>query len=270
MPFIRRAARLASATAMLAALALVLLIPGVSQTAAQDAPGAVFSDTEEKAIGEIVRSYLLANPQLMLEVLEELEAYEDGIEKERQAEAIAANYEALFRDSHSFVAGNPDGAITVIEFFDYRCPYCQQTADDIQTLIDTHEDVRLVLKEFPILGPDSTIASQAAIAAIPQGKYLEFHFAMLRSEGNLDLDEVMDIAADVGLNVRQLARDMDTARVSTIIETNRNLAFEVGVRGTPAFIIGDELLPGAASLEALEARLDAVRQERKATEEEAG
>ena len=182
----------------------------------------------------------------------------------QQAAAIAANREGLEQDGFSFVAGNPDGAITVVEFFDYRCPYCKQVAEDMTKLIERHDDVRLVLKEFPILGPNSTIASEAAIAAIPQGKYLDFHFALLESKGTLDRAKVMEIAEAEGLDTDKLARDMESARVDRIIDTNHDLAREIGVRGTPAFVIGDSLIPGAASIEEIEARIQAVRDAAKA------
>ncbi len=251
--------------AALVGLALLVAAP-IGASAQQSAPQEgvqsgedVFSDVQKEAIGEVIRDYLIANPQLMLEVMDALDAYESVAEREQQRVIINANRDALERDGVSYVAGNPEGSITVIEFFDYRCPYCKQTADDMEKLIETTDDVRLVLKELPILGPDSTVASQAAIAAVPQGKYLQFHFALLRSEGKLDREKVMEIAEDVGLDVDRLARDMESARVEAIIDNNRALAREVGVRGTPAFIIGDELVPGAAPLEALEARIEAVR-----------
>ncbi len=241
------------------ALALGALLAATASGVAQDSKAGPFSNAEKEAIGEIIRDYLIANPKLMLDVMDALDAHESKAEQEQQRVAIAANLEALERDGYSFVAGNPDGAVTIVEFFDYRCPYCKQTADDMEKLIEEHDDVRLVLKEFPILGPNSTIASQAAIAAIPQGKYLAFHFALLRSEGILDRDAVMEIAEDVGLDTDKLARDMESEKVDRIIDTNRNLALDVGVKGTPAFVIGDTLLPGAAPIEEIESHLQAVR-----------
>ena len=237
------------------AAALALTLPASAQSAPDDA----FSDAQKEAIGEIIRDYLITNPQLMLEVMDALDTYEAEAEAEQQRVAINANREALERDGYSFVAGNPDGAITVVEFFDYRCPYCKQTADNMAELIERHDDVRLVLKEFPILGPNSTIAARAAIASIPQGRYLDFHFALLKAEGTLDRDKVMEIAEAQGLDTDKLASAMESARVDAIIEDNRNLAREVGVRGTPAIVIGDELVPGAAPLDVIEARIQAVR-----------
>lgn len=252
------------ARASFAALGLAALLPLAPMTALAQEGSKTFSEAEKAAIGEVVREYLLENPQLMLEVMDALEAYESEAEAKQQAAAIAANREGLEQDGFSFVAGNPDGAITVVEFFDYRCPYCKQVAEDMTKLIERHDDVRLVLKEFPILGPNSTIASEAAIAAIPQGKYLDFHFALLESKGTLDRAKVMEIAEAEGLDTDKLARDMESARVDRIIDTNHDLAREIGVRGTPAFVIGDSLIPGAASIEEIEARIQAVRDAAKA------
>ena len=126
-------------------------------------------------------------------------------------------------------------------------------------IIKRNDDVRLVLKEFPILGSNSTIASRAAIAAIPQGNYLDFHFALLGVEGTLDRDKVMEVAAAQGLDVDKLSSAMESERVDRIIDDNRALAREIGVRGTPAIVIGDELVPGAAPLDVIEARIQAIR-----------
>lgn len=244
--------------AICTAAAMSLLI-GVSPVSAQESDKDIFSDVQKEAIGEVIRDYLIANPQLMLEVMEALDAYESQAEAVQQRVAIEANREALERDGYSFIAGNPDGAITVVEFFDYRCPYCKQTGDDMAELIKRNDDVRLVLKEFPILGPNSTIASRAAIAAIPQGNYLNFHFALLAVEGTLDREKVMEVAEAQGIDVDKLANSMESERVDKIIDDNRTLAREIGVRGTPAIVIGDELVPGAAPLDVIEARIQAIR-----------
>lgn len=241
-----------------AAFVMVVAV-GATSASAQEAAEDVFSDVQKEAIGDVIRDYLIANPQLMLEVMEALDAYESQAEAVQQRVAIEANRDALERDGYSFVAGNPDGAITVVEFFDYRCPYCKQTGDDMAELIKRHDDVRLVLKEFPILGPNSTIASRAAIAAIPQGNYLDFHFALLGAEGTLDRDKVMEVAEAQGLDVDKLSSAMESERVDRIIDDNRTLAREIGVRGTPAIVIGDELVPGAAPLDVIEARIQAIR-----------
>jgi len=253
---IRLLSRSARSVFAAAGIALAML---AAPSFAQEEGADVFSDVEKEAIGQVIRDYLIANPQLMLDVMDALDAYESQAEEERQRVVIQDNRDALERDGHSYVAGNPDGAITIVEFFDYRCPYCKQTGEDMLALIERHDDVRLVLKEFPILGPNSTIASRAAIAAIPQGKYLDYHFALLRAEGSLDRDKIMEVAESVGLDTEQLARNMESARVDAIIDENTSLAREIGVRGTPAIVIGGQLVPGAAPLSDLEARIQAVR-----------
>lgn len=230
--------------------------------AAQGAPAAVFNAQERAAIGAIVRDYLIANPEVLMEVLDALDARESAADEARIAAAIEANRAALERDGHSYVAGNPDADITVVEFFDYRCPACKMASDDVRRMIETRDDVRVVFKEFPILGPDSTLASRAAIAAIPMGGYLEFHFAMLANEGPLDRARILEIAREVGLDSARLERAMDSAKVAEIIDANYALAREIGVTGTPAFIIGNKLIPGAAPLEEIERVIAAERARR--------
>lgn len=239
----------------LPAIAAVLLALPAS---AQDTPRA-FSPEEEAAIGAIVRDYLIANPQVLVEALDALDAMEAEEEAARQAAAITANRDALERDGVSFVAGNPDAAVTLVEFFDYRCPACKSAAEGVRELVAERDDVRIVFKEFPILGPDSTLASRAAIAAIPLGGYQAFHFALMENEGTLDRDRIMEIAAETGLDTERLERGMDSARVTEIIENNYDLAREIGVRGTPAFVIGTTLVPGAAPLAELEQLIEEER-----------
>ncbi len=245
--------RTAAFAAAIACAAFVLRAPAIAQDASP------FSEAEKEAIGEIIRDYLVANPEVMIEVMDALDAQEAERDRVETAAAIAKHREALENDGYSYVAGNPDGEITVVEFFDYRCPYCKQSAEDVKEIIRKHDDVRLVLKEFPVLGPESRVASRAAIAAIPQDRYLAFHFAMLENEGTLDEERIMEIAEDVGLDTERLARDMESARIEEIIKTNREIAFDIGVRGTPAYVIGDTLVPGAAPLEEIEARIDEAR-----------
>ena len=237
---------------------LMAIAASPTAVSAQGSEG-TFTPAQEEAIGQIVRDYLVTNPQVMIEVMDALDAMEAEADSVRQQAAITANRDALERDGYSYVAGNPDAEITVVEFFDYRCPYCKQVAEDVRALIARRNDVRIVLKEFPILGPNSTAASEAAIAAIPQGRYMDFHFALLQNEGTLDRNRVMEIAETVGLDTARLARDMASERVQTIIEANLNLAREIGVRGTPAFVIGDALIPGAVPIEEIEARIEQAR-----------
>lgn len=218
------------------------------------APHAVAADMDRAEVEKIVREYLLTNPEILNEMLTELKAREEAGATEKAKTAIASNRDALHNDGYSYVAGNPNADVTVVEFFDYRCGYCKKVRDDVVEFIGADPNVRVVFKEFPILGAASVEAARAAIAAKKQGddKYWAFHNAMLGADG-LDSDTIYDIAAGQGIDVAKLKTDMQGADVDDIINKNRKLAGEIGIDGTPAFIVGDQLYPGALDAEELKA-----------------
>ena len=157
------------------------------------------------------------------------------------------------------VAGNPQGDVTVVEFFDYQCGYCKAVQADTQTLIKGDSKLRFVLKEFPILGPASVVASKAALASRGQGKYVEFHNALMAQRGQLDEAVIMRLAKSVGLDTDRLKKDMDSPDVLKVIAANQALAEKLNIRGTPAFVFGDELVPGAIKLDDMKRLTDAAR-----------
>lgn len=214
------------------------------------APQASAAEMTKEEVEKIVRDYLLANPEILNEMLVELRAREEQQAAETAKSAIASSQDALLNDGFSYVGGNPNGDVTVVEFFDYRCGYCKKVRDDIVAFMAADSGVRIVFKEFPILGATSTEASKAAIAARKQGddKYWAFHQALLGADG-LDSAAIYDIAAGQGLDVTKLKADMEAPEVADIIAKNHELAEKIGVDGTPAFIIGDKLYPGAISVD---------------------
>ena len=214
------------------------------------APQAIAVETDRAEVEKIVREYLLANPEILNEMLAELRAREEASAAETAKSAIAGNKDALLNDGFSYVAGNPNADVTVVEFFDYRCGYCKKVRDDIVSLIAEDANVRVVFKEFPILGAVSTEASKAAIASRKQGddKYWAFHQAMLGAD-SLDSAAIYDIAAGQGIDVAKLKADMETPEVADISSKNHELGGKIGVDGTPAFIVGDKLYPGALGID---------------------
>jgi protein-disulfide isomerase len=157
----------------------------------------------------------------------------------RQHEAIAANAEEIFRSSQSFVAGNPDGDVSVVAFFDYNCPYCRDGAPDLDRLLAEDSKVRLVLKELPVLGRDSEDVARIAQAAIPQGKYLELHRRLLGDRGRATKDKALRIASELGLDMARLQADMHGQAVGDAIAANAQLADRLGIRGVPFYLVGD-------------------------------
>lgn len=229
------------------AAALLLTSPVHAQ---QSKPSA-FDPAQEQAIQEIVRDYLLKNPEVLIESLQTYQEREKVAAAERQREALKTRRAALNEDPDAPVLGNPDGDVTVVEFFDYRCPYCKKVADDLREAVAKDGNVRLVMKEFPILGPESQYAARAALAAVPQGLYEEFHFALMTTPGKITQSGILKIAEQVGLDVGRLERDMESEAIEAMLQKNIGLAGELDIRGTPAFVVGSQVYPGALDMRQL-------------------
>ena len=240
----------------LAVPAWTLPLPAMAQEAGQDSG---FSATQEDEIRAIVRDYLLKNPDVLVESLQIYQEQQLQAQREQQRQAIAALKETLERDPDSPVIGNPDGDVVLVEFFDYNCPYCKRVADDVRTLVEEDGNIRLVMKELPILGPQSRYAAQAALAAVKQDKYDELHFALMDQEGRLDQLRILQIAQDLGLDIDQLQKDMRDPEINAALRRTYQVAQSLQINGTPAFIVGDQLLPGALSAEELKAVIDQQR-----------
>ena len=157
------------------------------------------------------------------------------------------------------MGGNPDGDVTVVEFFDYRCGYCKRFAPTLEKIKKQDPKLRVVYKEFPILGPDSMKGAQAALAAREQGRYVEFHEALMRVRGNLNDKTITAVARSVGLDTDRLRKDMQSPMILNAIRNTRKLAAALGITGTPAVIVGDEIVRGAVPLERLAAMIAAAR-----------
>lgn len=199
-----------------------------------------FSAKQRQEIETVVSDYLKRNPQILLEMSAALEAREN--EKK-----LVQNRETLEQDPNSVVGGNPNGDITVVEFFDYRCSFCKEMTERLHQTVTQDGKVRLIYKEFPILGPDSIFAARAAIAAIPQGreKYIALHKALLAVRGPLSEAVVLATAKQVGLDVAKMQARIPDKTVESVISENLKLARGMGINGTPAFVIGDRIIEGA-------------------------
>ena len=167
--------------------------------------------------------------------------------------SLASHPEALFSDLESPVAGNPDGDVTLVEFFDYHCAYCKRMRGPVMTVLEEDPGLRVVFKEFPILGPDSVVAARAALTSRNQNpdKYVEFHTALMSTRGRLTQPRILAIARDVGFDAERLETDMDSPEVTATIRRNLALARALGITGTPSLVIGTQLVPGAVSLRTL-------------------
>ncbi|HET6320778.1 MAG TPA: DsbA family protein [Hyphomicrobium sp.] len=208
-------------------------------------PSGDFSPQQRQSIEKIVKDYLIANPEIFLEVQTALESKLEQQQAERLKAAIADNARDIYRDPAADVAGNPEGDITVVEFFDYNCGYCKRGLHDVVKLIESDPKVRVVFKELPILSKGSEEASRVAIAAGKQGKYWDMHKAMLEAKGVMNEANALQIATKLGLDMDKLKKDMASPEVQKEIEKSEALAKKMGVNGTPHFLVGNRAIPGA-------------------------
>ncbi len=204
-----------------------------------------FTRAQEKAIGELVRKTLLAKPEILQEAFAALEKRDKEEAARRKVTALSGSAEVLFRSKLSPTAGNPKGDVTVVEFFDYNCPYCRKAFKDLETVMGQDDKLRVVFKEYPIFGGASLVAAKAALAARQQGKYFEFHKALLETDSRVTKDVVFRKAKRIGLDIVRLKKDMNSPEVAASIAETKQLADRLGIRGTPAFYVGDKYIGGA-------------------------
>ncbi|BFU96683.1 MAG: putative Oxidoreductase, DsbA-like [Nitrospira sp.] len=198
-----------------------------------------------------IEQYIRSHPEVIEQSLQALEAKREAEEKARQKVAIRKRQNDLLHDPSSPVSGNLDGDVTLVEFFDYQCGYCKRAAAAVTQLQKEDTRVRVVYKDFPILGEPSELAAKAALASRVQGKHQIFHEALLASKAEMNKDTILAIAGDVGLDQKRLEADMANPEWQTVIDRNRVLARELGISGTPGFIVGTELVPGALDVKGL-------------------
>jgi protein-disulfide isomerase len=206
-----------------------------------------------------VHDYLLSHPEIVGESIHRLEGQQRQQEAARQRAALNSHANQVFHDPADPVGGNPSGDATLVEFFDYNCPYCKQMAPVITQAEDADPHLRILYKEYPILGPSSVFAAKAALAANQQGKYLAFHRALYELRGPLDESKVLEAAKAVGLDVDRLKVDMQAPDISDRLGQNIALAQSLGISGTPGFAVGDKVFNGATDLKWLQTMIAEAR-----------
>lgn len=228
---------------MLAALALTVAtaLPAMAFDPAK------MSDAEKEAFGTAIRDYLMANPEVLVESINVLEARRVAQEVENDALLVVNNRDAIFEDGHSWVGGNPEGDITMVEFVDYKCGYCKKVNPEVEALIKSDGNIRFILKEFPILGQESDTAARFAVSvqqvAGPEA-YKKAHDALMVLNGPVNLEVLTKLAQDQGLDSQAIINRMNTEEVSAVLRKNHQLAESMAIMGTPTFIIGPEMLRG--------------------------
>ena len=216
---------------------------------------------DDAALRQIVRDTLANEPQLVVGALQAIDQQRQAASDGARMAAVAANKDAIYADPNSPSVGPANASVTIVEFFDYRCPYCKRVAPDIASLLASDADLRIVYKEFPILGPESLIASRAALAAQRQGKYREMHEALIASKGEFSEAEILATAQGIGLDVERLKTDMNDPAIMDQLKQVHALAQALNIDGTPAFLFGAHFVGGAISIDQMKQLIQEARQQ---------
>lgn len=270
-----------------AALGLLVLTSGGSSTAttteqaeavAEPAPDSMAAVSEifettpidaggnggvDAEFGEQVRAYLLQNPEVIFEAVAVYEQRNAAAQADMDRAILEANAEALFDDGHSWVGGNPDGDVTLVEFLDYRCGFCQRAHEEVATLLDADDNLRFIVKEFPILGPESELASRFAISVLRlagDDAYAQVHDMLMRHEGSITPEYLDGLAMSLELDFETVVAEMDSEAVSGVIAENRALAQRLQISGTPTFVMDSEMIRGFVDADTLLQMAEALRE----------
>jgi protein-disulfide isomerase len=222
-----------------------------------------FSEPQKAEIQQLIRDYLLKHPEVLQEAMGELEKRQQAAEAEKARAAVKNHGQALFNSSRQVVVGNPQGDVTLVEFFDYNCGYCKRALADLMDIMKGDPKLRVVLKEFPVLGPGSVEAAQVAVAVRMQDKtgkkYLDFHQKLLGGRGQADKARALAAAKEAGLDMARLEKDMTSEEVRATLDESFKLAEALGINGTPSYVVGDDVVIGAVGAAALKEKVAGAR-----------
>lgn len=224
---------------------------------------AVAQSVDRKEIEKIVREYILQNPEIIGDALTELQNRSEAAEAEARTAVVAAETEALLRSDDDVVLGNPNGDVTLVEFFDFNCGYCKRAAPDVKALVAEDSGLRVVLKDFPVLGPGSVEAAKVALSVKRlegEAAAREFHARLIGVQGQINAGRALALAEEIGLDRKRIEEEMGSEKIQAIISSNLSLAQRLGLTGTPSFIVGGEVIMGAVGKEPLQ---DAIEKTRK-------
>jgi protein-disulfide isomerase len=242
------------AAAALASAAIAFSVPASAQS---------FSDAQRDEMHKIIREYLVKHPEVLQEAMAELEKKQALAEAEKARSAIKNHSEAIFNSPRHVTLGNPQGDVTFVEFFDYNCGYCKRALDDMMALMAKDPKLKVVLKEFPVLGPNSTEAAKIGVAVRMQDKtgkkYLEFHQKLLAGRGQIDKARAMAVAKEIGLDMGRLEKDLKSDEIDATLAESMKLAEALGLNGTPSYVINNDVVVGAVGLAVLGQKIQAAR-----------
>jgi protein-disulfide isomerase len=217
---------------------------------------------QKEEIGQIIHDYILAHPEILDEAAQALQEKRDQQLADAQQKVIAAKAGTIFNSENQMVLGNPDGPITLVEFFDYNCTYCRRAVSDMSALLEANPDLRVVMKEFPILSEGSVEAARISVAVkeLAPDKYLDFHRELFSRPGQASATKALEIATDLGLDTDALRTAAKAKDVTAGLQEVHQLATDLGISGTPSYVIGKEIVPGAIGYDGLQAKVSAIRQ----------
>ena len=244
-------------------LAPAFVLAGALALTGPAAAQAPFTEEQRREIGAVVKDYLLKNPEILQDVMVELDKRQQEAQTAARQGALKASRTALLNSQRDIVAGDAAGDVTLVEFFDYNCGYCKRALTDVRALMKGDPKLRVVLKDFPVLGPDSVEASRVSLAVKQQlkgDKLFEYHVKLMETRGRVNGERAIALAKEMGADAARLQRDMESAEVKQAIQDNVVLGDKLGLSGTPAFVVGDEVISGAVGVEPLRKTVAGVRQ----------
>jgi protein-disulfide isomerase len=244
---------------LLASVTLMLALCGMPPAASAQS----FSDGQRGDIETIIRGYLLAHPEVLEEAMAELSKRQTAAEAAKHEASVASNAEKIFNSPRGVTIGNKEGDVTFVEFFDYNCGYCKRAMSDMLDLMKADPKLKVVLKEFPVLGPGSVEAAQVAVAARMQDasgkKYLDFHQKLLGGRGQADKARALAAAKEAGFDMAKIEKDLSSPEVRATLEENFKLAEDMGMNGTPSYVIGKQVVIGAVGVDNIKEKIGLAR-----------
>ena len=248
--------RLNLAACLAGALALGALIAPIAPAAADE-----FTPAQKKELGEFVKDYLVNNPEVLRQAIDALDKHDKQVAEAERQKIVSDNADELFSSKYQATVGNPKGTATLVEFFDYNCHFCKGALPDIARLMKDDPNLKLVLKDFPVLGPNSVEAAKVATAArnqLPGDRFWQFHYKLLNMHGPIGKAQALEVAREMGLDMDRLAKDMEAPEVGTGLHEVMAMADSLQINGTPSFVVGQEVVVGAVGYDQLKEKIDAV------------
>ena len=245
---------------LISSSAVIFLIIFVTSATATSASESKFSTIQKQELEKLIQKYLHENPEVIVKAIKLMQERQARQDAARSVEALKKNKQELMTDQDAPVIGNPTGKITIVEFFDYRCGYCKRAFTIMMKVLKENPNIRYVFKELPILGPDSIKATRASLTIwrTRKDKYLAFHSALMKARGAITEPKIFRIADEIGIDIIQLKKDIADPKIDQILEKNFKLAQTLNITGTPAFIIGDQIIPGALDEQTMKKMISAA------------